>query len=897
MPVWGGWVVVVGGSWWCSGGWLLGWRVVWWEGGLWWLGAWEPSWVTVGEESSAGWDFFVSYAQVDRAWAEWIAWELEEDGFRVLVQVWDFVPGTNWVERMQAGVQDAARMVAVLSPAYLESVFGGAEWRAVWAQDPDGAGRRLLPMRVADCERPGLLAGVVGVDLFGVAEDKARQRLREAIARAVAGRAKPDQAPGFPGRSRVVPVRPSFPGVLPPVWNVPARNPNFAGRGGDLDRLRVGLTRGSTMTVQAVRGMGGVGKTQAVIEYAHRFAADFDVVWWVNAEQTGTIVDQFAELAAEFGLPPVTEPAEVLRGVHRVLRGRDRWLLVFDNAEAPGEVQPFLPGGPGRVLVTTRRGGFRVLGGVVDLDVLDRAASVALLLGCAPTLTEADAELVAQRLGDLPLALDQAGAYLDQTGLAAREYVRLLDTRAGDLFARGSATSHPDTIATVWSVSIARLRASAPAAVQLLQVCAWLAPEPVPLDLFTGHPDLLPESLAAAAGDPIEFVDAVAALTGYGLAKRVGDGLLLHRLVQDVTRQASDALGGWHPLPVALSLLRADLPEAVWSEPANWPRYRRLTPHVLAATAHHDDDQPLAAAATAWLLAHISDYLQRQGRYGQALPLHERALRIDEAVYGPDHPDVATDLGNVGWVLSALGRHEQALPLHERALRIREAVYGPDHPDVATALNYVGRVLSALGRHEQALPLHERALRIREAVYGPDHPDVATDLNYVGRVLSALGRHEQALPLHERALRIREAVYGPDHPDVATALNYVGRVLSALGRHEQALPLHERALRIREAVYGPDHPDVATALGNVGWVLSALGRHEQALPLHERALRIDEAVYGPDHPDVATALNYVGWELSALGHHEQALPLHERADAIEALWKGGGPPRREVRSS
>jgi hypothetical protein len=203
---------------------------------------------------------------------------------------------------------------------------------------------------------------------------------------------------------------------------------------------------------------------------------------------------------------------------------------------------------------------------------------VALLQGRAPALTEADAELVAQRLGDLPLGLDQAGAYLDQTGLAAREYVRLLDTRAGDLFVRGSATSHPDTIATVWSVSIGRLRASMPAAVQLLQVCAWLAPEPVPLELFTGHPDLLPELLAAAAGDPIGFVDAVAALTGYGLAKRVGDGLLLHRLVQDVTRQGSDAWGGWHPLPVALSVLRAGRPEDAWGAPANWPRYQRLAP-------------------------------------------------------------------------------------------------------------------------------------------------------------------------------------------------------------------------------------------------------------------------------------------------------------------------------
>src|ERR1017187_8146763 len=131
---------------------------------------WDCSGVTGGDDSHAGWDFFVSYTQADRAWAEWIAWALEEDGHRILVQAWDFVPGTNWIQGMQAGTTDAARTIAVLSADYLESVYGGAEWQAAWAGDPGGTGRKLLTVRVQDCERPGLLAGVVGRDLFGIAE-------------------------------------------------------------------------------------------------------------------------------------------------------------------------------------------------------------------------------------------------------------------------------------------------------------------------------------------------------------------------------------------------------------------------------------------------------------------------------------------------------------------------------------------------------------------------------------------------------------------------------------------------------------------------------------------------------------------------------------------------------
>jgi hypothetical protein len=166
----------------------------------------------VSEAARNTWDFFVSYAQEDRAWAEWIAWALEEDGYRVLIQAWDWVPGTNWVRGLQSGTRDAQRTIAVLSSAYLESVSATAEWRAAWASDPHGVNRRLIVLRVAECEGAGLLAAITGVDLFGVSEPEARERLREAISAAQAGRAKPATAPGFPGNDRKVPDEPRFPG-------------------------------------------------------------------------------------------------------------------------------------------------------------------------------------------------------------------------------------------------------------------------------------------------------------------------------------------------------------------------------------------------------------------------------------------------------------------------------------------------------------------------------------------------------------------------------------------------------------------------------------------------------------------------------------------------------------
>lgn len=224
-----------------------------------------------------------------------------------------------------------------------------------------------------------------------------------------------------------------------------------------------------------------------MIEYAHRHASEYELVWWLNAEQTAAIADQIREL---------------------------------------------LPGGTGKVLITTRHNGFGAIGGVVDLDTLDRSEATTLLRRRAPALAQDHAERLAERLGDLPLALDQVAAYLDQTGMPAEEYLQLLGTRTGDLYVRGRPAGHRDTIATVWSLSIRQVRAAAPGALELLRLCAWLAPEPIPLELFTDRAALLPAPLAAVVADQIELADTVGVLAGFCLARRMPDGLLLHRLVQ-----------------------------------------------------------------------------------------------------------------------------------------------------------------------------------------------------------------------------------------------------------------------------------------------------------------------------------------------------------------------------
>ena len=229
---------------------------------------------------------------------------------------------------------------------------------------------------------------------------------------------------------------------------MPPRNADFTGRAAGLEKLRDNLMGGGKAVViaQALYGLGGVGKTQLALEYAYRFMADYDLVWWVPAERTDQIVSSLAELAGRLGISVsenVTEAAR--RSVESLRRGRSstRWLLIFDNAEDPKELEPFLPAGGGHVLITSRNQTWSHLAEPLEIDVFHRQESITHLLLHVPDLDEADADRVAAALGDLPLAIEQAGAWLEQTGMQAEEYLEQLQAHAPRVLAMGEVANYP----------------------------------------------------------------------------------------------------------------------------------------------------------------------------------------------------------------------------------------------------------------------------------------------------------------------------------------------------------------------------------------------------------------------------------------------------------------------
>ncbi|MEX5708856.1 tetratricopeptide repeat protein, partial [Parafrankia sp. FMc6] len=542
-----------------------------------------------------------------------------------------------------------------------------------------------------------------------------------------------------------------------------------------------------------------------------------------------------------------------------------RWLLVFDNAEEIGAVRPFRPvDGRGRVLVTSRRAGWGAVGAVVEVPTLARSESVALLSGRVPGMDAATADRIAGLLGDLALAVEQAAAFCEQTGTPATEFAELLAERLDDVVGLGQVAERAGvTVATLWELSVARLEVVEPAAVELLELLAFCGPAPLPLDLFAGRADLLGDGrLSVAVADRLVWTHTVGALVGYGLVSRDTYSVSVHRLVQAATRRSTSDTRRPVVLATLLRLLHTDLPSTIMRSPQGWPRWRELLPHVRAIVDRLPDPSGKRSAPKknraeyvddlVWLCDRAATYLQEHGRSGEALPMFQRALAIDEATYGSDHPVVATRLNNLALALQDLDRFGEALPMLQRALAIDEATYGPDHSEVALRLNNLAVALQDLDRSGEALPMLQRALAIDEATYGPDHPEVASDLSNLALALQDLDRSGEALPMLQRALAIDEATYGPDHPEVALRLNNLAVTLQDLDRSGEAMPMLQRALAIDEATYGPDHPSVAAGLRNLALALQDLDRTREALPMLQRALEINEAIYGPDHPSVLT---------------------------------------------
>ena len=801
-------------------------------------------------------DFFISYTNEDLPWAEWIGWQLEQAGYTTVLQAWDFRPGENFLVQMRDALDTSDRTIAVLSPAYLQSAYCTDEWTAAFIHDETGADR-LVPVRIKACELPRLLATRIYVDLVDQSPASAKSTLLDGVR---ARGARPTKEPTFPGESQDQPDEPRFPGGE--IWNVPIpENPFFTDRDELLQRLNNDMrtSRANSVCCHVITGLAGIGKTQLVAEYAYRHRADYDLVWWLRAEDPMTLRGDYAALALEVGLAESADQDAAVAGMRAWLEHQDRWLLVFDNVEDLAELASTLPRqGDGHALITSRRDvGWDRIATRIPLDVLDASEAVEFLLARTgqsdKRIDESDtatAGELAEALGRLPLALEQAGGLISEAGiLTFAQYLTMFEERSIELLKHSPALAEYDhTIDTTWTVAVNQLRQQAPSTVELMQLAAFLAPEELPSQVLTDNSEVLPETLAAQARDPLKLVKVVAAARNYSLIKASGGNITLHRLLQTVIREGlnSDDQHAW--AGVAVRLVLAAFPEH-GEDVSVWPVCRQLLPHALTAAAH-GEQFGVEPRNTAFLLDRVARYATGRAEYMEAQEYLERSLRIGTSVLGPDSSDVAIIQSDLGVVLAELGEFDAARAQLEGALPKLEESFGPTHPELAIHLSSLAHILMSREDYDGARPLIERALDIAVREYGPEHSTVAIYRGGFGEVLKGQGDNEGAMTQFEQAIDITEKFSGRDHPDIARYRDGLGRMLLRVGDYDGAKFQSEQALDVTERAYGPNHPRVAGYRSNLGQVFLESGNLFAARAEFEKALTIAKSSLGPNHPTV-----------------------------------------------
>lgn len=713
---------------------------------------------------------------------------------------------------------------------------------------------------------------------------------------------------------------------VPGIWNVPSRNADFTGRAAVLRTLHEDLSADGRVVVvpRALYGMGGVGKTQAALEYAHRFKSDYDLIWWIPAEQPQAINLALAKLAARLGLQAGDDAADAAEVALDHLR-RDaagRWLIIFDNAEDPAVLEPFLPTGSGHVIVTSRNHAWTRYADPVELDVFSRDEAVAHLMRYVPVLAVADAARIATAVGDLPLAIEQAAAWLSETGMPAALYIERLETQASSALELNDASGYWMPLVATWNFSLSRLRERSPAAVRLLQILAFCSPEPISMSLLYG--DELIESLLPldeALRDKLMLGQVIKEISRLALVRvdRDRGALQMHRLVQAVIRsqmtekQAADARHTVHKI-----LVGAYPKREMGEDPVDWSAYDVIWPHLTPSLAEQCDDERTCELLIDWvryqrirgefgsgealgrrlelgwtdllgtdhghtlrLQFEIANLLRVQGRVREARELDTHVMQRQKAVLGVDHPHTLATANSLASDLRALGDFRQALTLDTATFDSFRAQFGEDFPRTLMAAHNLACSLTQAGDFAAARRLDEQTARGYRRILGPNNAltlsttvSLAEDLRSTDAVL-------ESARLLRATYDTCRAVLGDDMPYTLQAANSLAISLRRSGAVDEAMRL---ALDTRDRYlkrYGPTAPDVLSCTLNLASAFSAVGENGRAQELAAEVRAAYESSLGRDHPHTLVAANNLTIYLRCTSEFQQALKL--AGDTLENM--------------
>lgn len=640
---------------------------------------------------------------------------------------------------------------------------------------------------------------------------------------------------------------------VPPVWgNVPPRNPNFTGRTELLDRLGKRLTAGGTTAVlpAALHGMGGIGKTQMAVEYIYRHLHDYDVIWWIQATQQAQIRAGLTELAQRLRLPGSSEAHTAVPAVREALRvGRPyrRWLLVFDSAESPETVRPFFPtNGPGEILITSRNPDWAGIARPLEVAVFKREESKELLRRRGPEIDDEGADRLADALGDLPLAIEQAAAWRAETGMPVREYLRLFDEKVAEILDTSAPADYEVSVAAAWNVSFDELRTRNPAAHELLQVCAFFAPEPISRSLFVGvrGVSISPE-LDAALRDPMQLSRTIRDINRYGLAKidHRNDTLQLHRLVQLVLSNRMTPQR-WAQMRHGAHLLLTNLDPNDPVPSKQWPRYQDVLPHAYAAKVIECDDRWVRH-----LVVNLMSFLYYWGDHEEAASLAKQAVDVWSEKLGETDPQTLQAAGNLGFYLWTLGQYAEAAEVNRRTVELHRQVSGENSEETVIAELAVATDLKGRGDFIAALDLSKQIYQKAKGLFGDDDPTTLTTAHNLVVSLGLAGEYRRGRELSEDTYRRRVDVLGYDNPTTASTLNASILARREAGDYVWARVEQEKLAERSRELFGAEKADTLRRFYHLSVTRRKDGDHQGALKLSGQVLERFRQRYGDNHPN------------------------------------------------
>ncbi|ALC32204.1 ATP/GTP-binding protein [Streptomyces sp. CFMR 7] len=848
-------------------------------------------------------DLLLSYVAENRMWADWIEAVLTRAGFRVVPRD---VSAERPPEEGALTTETAARTVVLLSTAYLKSQRAVDLWQRAVSEDPGGGRRQLLPLRVGDVRLTAPYIDRNPVDLFRLDEVHATTALMRALDRPV--QLVDGMTPG-----------PRFPGTVPRIWNVPPRNPGFTGRSLVLERMRDQLGGGMAVVLpqpQTLYGLGGVGKTQVALEYVHRFMADYDLVWWISSEQSDDVVASLAELAVRLGAQGGEDMAAASQEAVDLLRRgvpSDRWLLVFDNADDPETLRRHFPqGGSGHILVTSRNQSWSQHGDALPVDVFLREESVEHLQRRAPGLSDEDANQVATAVGDLPLAVEQAAAWIAETATPIDTYLEQLARQAPQVLALNQPAGYPEPVAATWNISIARLKERSPAAVRLLQLCAFFAPEPISANLLYSKEMI--EALKpydSSLQEKLVLGRVIREIGRFALAKvdQVSNSIQVHRLVQAVIKaqlSEEEQREARHVVHRILAGARPDDDEPI-DNPETWPRFATIWPHLGPSDARHCKEPETRRllidrvrylwkrgdVRTAWTLGeelrqtwlemlgerdlqylylcfHLSNILRTRGRYVEAKELDEFTLHRQREVLGPEHPHTYMTTSSLAIDLGLLGDYERAIELATEAHEGFGQIFHDSHPRTLAAANNLALNLRSIGQYARAREIDQDVYDRRTEVLGAKHPYSLSSAMNLARDLREVGRYEDSVGLLSRTYESFKETLGRTYPTTLSAAKSLAVSLRRAGRLEDARRLTVATRARYKAKYTSANPDSLACDLNLAADLFAAGEAVEARDTAQEVVDQYMKVPGEKHPYTLAAQNNLGVYLSGTGEAERA---------------------------